>query len=81
MKPDKKERLNDEDSGPVRLMLAYLCTATLDKEATLTTKVEVLNRFGLSNLDIATVCASTVQSIKNVRSSLRKSKEGNKSAG
>jgi hypothetical protein len=62
-------------------MLAYLCTATLNKEATLETKVEVLNRFGLSNLDIATVCGSKVQSIKNARWTLRKPKARNKNAG
>jgi len=80
MKSATKDREPGEHPDSVRLMLAYLCVATLDKEASLITKIEVLNRFGLSNLEIATVCGSTVQSIKNVRSGLRKSKVGKKNA-
>jgi hypothetical protein len=56
----------------IRLMLAYLCIST-EEEASLETKVEILTRFKLSNLEIASVCGSKVQSVKNARQSLRKS--------
>jgi hypothetical protein len=52
-------------------MLAYLCVAT-EKEASLETKVGILTRFDLSNAEIARVCGSKVQSIKNARAALKK---------
>ncbi len=58
-------------------MLAYLCIAT-EKEASLETKVDILRRFELSNLEIANVCESKVQSVKNARQSLRKYGSKNK---
>ncbi len=51
-------------------MLAYLCIAT-EKEASLETRVGILTRFGLSNIEIAKVCGSKVQSVKNARHSLK----------
>ncbi len=54
------------DSESIRLMLAYLCAAT-EKEASLERKVEILDRFGLSDIEIAKVCKSAVQSIRNAR--------------
>jgi hypothetical protein len=56
---------------PVRLMMAYLCVAA-EKEASLETKVGILARFDLSNNEIATVCGSKVQSVKNARAALKK---------
>ena len=60
-----------ESSDSIRLRLAYLCIAT-EKEASLETKVDILTRFKLSNLEIASVCGSKVQSVKNARLSRRK---------
>ena len=54
------------ESTSIRLMLAYLCVAT-EKEASLERKVEILDRFNLSDVEIATVCKSAVQSIRNAR--------------
>jgi hypothetical protein len=54
------------DSDSVRLMLAYLCIST-EKEASLERKVEILDRFQLEDLEIARVCKSAVQSIRNAR--------------
>jgi hypothetical protein len=55
----------------VRLMLAYLCIAT-EKEASIERKVEILDRFDLTDTEIARVCKSAVQSIRNARHSLAK---------
>lgn len=54
------------DSSSILLMLAYLCVAT-EKEASLDRKVEILDRFDLSDAEIARVCKSAVQSIRNAR--------------
>jgi hypothetical protein len=56
---------------PTRLMLAYLCVAT-EKESSLERKVEILDKFELSDAEIARVCGSTPQSIRNARHSVRK---------
>lgn len=63
-------------SESIRLMLAYLCIAT-EKEASIERKVEILDRFGLTDSEIARVCKSAVQSIRNARHSL--AKRGSKS--
>lgn len=55
----------------VRLMMAYLCVAP-EKEASLETKVGILTRFDLSNTEIARICGSKVQSVKNARAALKK---------
>jgi hypothetical protein len=56
---------------PVRLMMAYLCVAAAE-EASLETKVGILTRFDLNNNEIARVCGSKVQSVKNARAALKK---------
>jgi len=68
--PGKTSALKDL-SDPTRLMLAYLCIAT-EKAASLETKVEVLDRFRLSDSEIATVCGVGPQSVRNARYFLRK---------
>jgi hypothetical protein len=55
----------------IRLMLAYLCIAN-EAEASLVRKVDVLDRFGLTDAEIATVCGASVQSIRNARQQLKK---------
>jgi hypothetical protein len=59
------------DSDSTRLMLAYLCIST-EKEASLERKVEILDRFDLDDADIAKVCKSAVQSIRNARHAITK---------
>jgi hypothetical protein len=61
----------EPNADPNRLMLAYLCVAT-EKEASLERKVEILDRFGLSDAEIAKVCGSKNQSIRNARHSVKK---------
>jgi hypothetical protein len=58
-----------EDS--VRLMVAYLCIST-ETESSLERKVEILDRFDLTDSDIAKVCKSKVQSIRNARHTIAK---------
>jgi hypothetical protein len=65
----KAIKLEPPDSN--RLMLAYLCTA-VEKESSLLKKVELLDRFGLSDAEISRVCGSAVQSIRNARQTAKK---------
>ncbi len=71
MKPESNDGNPKGSLDSVRLMLAYLCIAS-EREASLETKVGILARFDLSNIEIARVCGSKVQSVKNARHSLRK---------
>ena len=70
MKPENNEQAKGSPDS-VRLMLAYLCVAT-EKEASLETKVGILTRFDLSNTEIARVCGSKAQSVRNARATLKK---------
>ncbi len=60
-----------KEGASIRLMLAYLCIST-EKEASLERKVEILDRFDLDDSDIAKVCKSAVQSIRNARYAITK---------
>jgi hypothetical protein len=71
VKPENNVENPKDSPDSVRLMLAYLCIA-MEKEASLETRVGILTRFDLSNSEIAKVCGSRVQSVKNARHSLRK---------
>jgi hypothetical protein len=62
--------MKDDDSA-IRLMMAYLCIAQ-ESEASLIRKVDILDRFGLKNEEIAKVCSATTQSINNARLTLKK---------
>jgi len=64
-KDDKKE------DNTIRLMLAYLCV-TKEAEASLVRKVEILDRFNLSDSEISKVCMSSPQVIRNARQILKK---------
>jgi DNA-directed RNA polymerase specialized sigma24 family protein len=68
-----------ESPDAVRLMLAYLCVAT-EKEASLERKVEILDKFGLSDSEIAKICGSALQSIRNARHYIRKHGKKSKKA-
>jgi hypothetical protein len=52
-------------------MLAYLCVAQ-EAEASLARKVQILDRFGLPDNEIAKVCMNTAQSVRNARQTLKK---------
>ena len=55
--------------NPERLMLAYLCTRDAKN---LREKVDILDRFGLSDADIAKVSGGAVQAVRNARLANRK---------
>jgi len=65
----KKKKKNDDDT--LRLMLAYLCIAK-EAEASLERKVEILDRFDLTDAQIAQVCGAALQSVRNARANVRK---------
>jgi hypothetical protein len=71
VKPENNDGNPKGFPNSVCLMLAYLCVAT-EREASLETKVGILRRFDLSNIEIARVCGSKVQSVKNARAALKK---------
>lgn len=69
MKKKKKQKKNADDT--LHLMLAYLCIAT-EAEASLERRVQILDRFKLSDAQIAQVCGAAVQSVRNARANVRK---------
>jgi hypothetical protein len=67
--------MNKEDPA-IRLMLGYLCVAN-EAEASLVRKVEILDRFSLSDAEIAIICGVAHQSVRNARLTLKKSSKSN----
>jgi len=67
--------MNNEDPA-IRLMLGYLCVAN-EAEASLVRKVEILDRFGLSDSEISIICGVAQQSVRNARLTLKKSSKSN----
>lgn len=61
----------------IRLMLGYLCVAT-ELGASLPRKVEILDRFDLSDAEIAKICGSREQSVRNARQELKKASKPKK---
>lgn len=53
------------------LMLAYLCVAK-EAEASLERKVQILDRFGLTDAQIAQVCGAAPGSVRNARFTVKK---------
>lgn len=52
------------ETNPEILMIGYLCVKDADN---LIEKVTILDRFGLADEDIAIICGSAVQSVRNAR--------------
>jgi hypothetical protein len=50
--------------SPELLMLGYLCVKGTEN---LNEKVNILDRFGLADVDIATICGCVVGSVRNAR--------------
>jgi hypothetical protein len=67
----KEKKTKDDANDTIRLMLAYLCIAK-EAEASLVRKVEILDRFDLSDSEIARVCKTNAQVIRNSRQLLKK---------
>lgn len=55
------------------MMLAHLCVAN-EAEASLVSKVQILDRFGLTDTQIAKVCGVAVQSVRNARQATKRRK-------
>ena len=55
------------------LMLGYLCISDVEG---LPSQVQILDRFGLSDKDVATICGAAVQSVRNARVEYKKPKKG-----
>ncbi len=62
--------MNNDDQA-IRLMLGYLCIAK-EGEASLVRKIEILDRFGLADKEIATICNCSIQSVRDARVKLKK---------
>ncbi|WKZ41262.1 MAG: hypothetical protein QY328_04320 [Anaerolineales bacterium] len=68
----KKIKPKISETSPEILMLGYLCIKGADN---LTEKVNILDRFGLVDEDIATICGCAVQSVRNARQKRSKPSE------
>lgn len=55
-----------EEDISVRLMLGYLCVVN-EAEASLVRKVQILDRFDMSDVEIAKICGCSTQAIRNAR--------------
>lgn len=63
----------DREEKSIRLMLGYLCIAT-EVESSLVRKVQILDRFELSDGEIAQICDRSLQSVRNARQIAKKKK-------
>ncbi len=59
------------ETSPEILMLGYLCIKGVEG---LPEKVNILDRFGLADADIATICACKKQSVADARQIIKKRK-------
>jgi len=64
---------NDDKKNQAILMLGYLCIST-EIESSLERKVQILDRFELSDKEISKICSCSKQSVANARQNLRKKK-------
>jgi hypothetical protein len=69
----KKQKQEFSESKQTLLMLAYLCLSS-DRDAPLVRKVEILDRFGMNDKDIASVCECGEQSVRDARQKIKKAK-------
>ena len=76
-KEEEKNKEEEKKGNQIRLMLAYLCV-TKEAEASLPRKVQILDRFDLSDSEIAKVCMCSTQSVSNARQILKKKSHGKK---
>lgn len=59
------------ESRQLAMMLGYLCVAT-EKDANLIRKVEILDRFSLTDDELALICDCKAQSIRDARQKLKR---------
>jgi len=61
------------DDRQAILMLGYLCISN-EKDANLIRKVNILDRFGLTDDELALICECKSQSIRDARQKIKKKK-------
>jgi hypothetical protein len=59
----------DVNRNPERLMLGFLCVREL---SSLPDKIAILDRFGISDADMASICNCAVQSVRDARQKAKK---------
>ncbi|WKZ70874.1 MAG: hypothetical protein QY331_06375 [Melioribacteraceae bacterium] len=64
-----KSQINPERQAV--LMLGYLCIST-EIESSISRKVEILDRFGLEDKEIAIICNCGLQTVRNARHTKKK---------
>ena len=64
-----KLKIKASETSPEILMLGYLCIK--DTES-ISSKINILDRFGLADIDIATICDCEIQSVRNARQKVSK---------
>ncbi len=64
-----KIEIKSAKTSPEILMMGYICIKDVE---TLPEKLGILDRFGLSDSDIATICNCAVQSIRDARQKIKK---------
>ena len=69
----------EKDDARVRLMLGYLCISS-ETGAGLVRHVEILDRFGLPDSEIAGICGCTTPSVAVARNKLKKRRDGTRAA-
>ena len=57
------------ETSPEILMLGYICVKEVEG---LSDKIDILDRFGLADVDIATICKCGVQAVRNSRAEAKK---------
>lgn len=62
------------ESRQVAVMLGFLCAAT-ETDANVIRKVQILDRFGLIDDEIALICDCNAQSVRNARQQLKRKKK------
>ena len=67
----KKKEISE--SRQTLLMLGYLCVAT-EGDANLLRKVEILDRFSLTDDEVALICDCRAQSVRDARQKIKKKK-------
>ena len=75
-----RSETNDPTSNQfavITRMLGYLCIST-EAEASLVRKVQILDKFSLGDGEIARICGSGTQSVRNARQLLKKKTRGKK---
>jgi len=69
MKVAHNTEIKKSKTSPEILMMGYICIKDVE---TLPEKVDILDRFGLLDSDIASICNCAVQSIRDARQKLKK---------